>query len=126
MKQKKAVISSKILPPVGPYSAALDLGDLLFISGQLGARADKTLPEDVCAQAQNSLSNIQALLAEAGMSMDNLVKCAVFLTDMNDFAAVNTVYASFFPNAPYPTRSAVAVAALPLGAKVEIEGIAVR
>ncbi len=126
MKQKKAVVSSKTLAPVGPYSSALDLGDLFFISGQLGANPDKSMPEDVCAQAELSLKAIKALLEEAGLSMDHVIKCTVFLTDIADFAAVNKIYASYFPNAPYPTRSAFQVAALPMGAKIEIEAIALR
>lgn len=96
----------------------------MFLSGQLGLDP-KTgqLADGVVAQAEQSLENIEALLAAAGTALDNVVKTTVFLADIADFAAVNEVYASRFPE-PYPARSAVQVGALPAGALVEIEVIA--
>lgn len=96
----------------------------MFLSGQLGLDP-KTgqLADGVVAQAEQSLENIEALLAAAGSALDNVVKTTVFLADIADFAAVNEVYASRFPE-PYPARSAVQVGALPAGALVEIEVIA--
>ncbi len=96
----------------------------MFLSGQLGLDP-KTgqLADGVVAQAEQSLENIEALLAAAGAALDNVVKTKVFLADIADFAAVNEVYASRFPE-PYPARSAVQVGALPAGALVEIEVIA--
>lgn len=121
------VISTQNAPAaIGPYSQALDLGNLVFVSGQIpvdpstGAMADT-----VEAQARQSLANLKAILAEAGLTMANVVKTVIFLADINDFAAVNAVYAEAFSE-PYPARSCVQVAAIPKGAKLEIECIAVR
>lgn len=121
----KVAISSDAAPAaLGPYSAGVKAGGMVFLSGQLGLDP-KTgqLADGVVAQAEQSLENIEALLAAAGAALDNVVKTTVFLADIADFAAVNEVYASRFPE-PYPARSAVQVGALPVGALVEIEVIA--
>lgn len=121
----KVAISSDAAPAaLGPYSAGVKAGGMVFLSGQLGLDP-KTgqLADGVAAQAEQSLENIEALLAAAGAALDNVVKTTVFLADIADFAAVNEVYASRFPE-PYPARSAVQVGALPAGALVEIEVIA--
>ena len=111
---------------IGPYSQALDLGNLVFVSGQLPVDpATGEMPEAVEAQANQSLTNMKAILAEAGLTMADVVKTVIFLADINDFAAVNAVYAQYFAQ-PYPARSCVQVAAIPKGAKVEIECIAKR
>ena len=111
---------------IGPYSQALDLGKLVFVSGQIPVDpATGEMPEGVEAQAAQSLTNLKSILAAAGLGMEQVVKTTVFLADLRDFAAVNAVYASFFP-APCPARSCVQVAAIPKGAKVEIECIAAR
>jgi len=111
---------------IGPYSQALTTGALIFTSGQLPlAPGSKTIPDDIKAQATASLANVKAILEEAGSSLNKVLKTTVFLTDMKDFAAVNEVYSTFFSQ-PYPARSCFAVKELPLGAKVEIEVIAVR
>ena len=110
---------------IGPYSQAIKVGELVFVSGQLpidpatGAFAEGGIKE----LTRQSLTNMKAILEEAGTSMANVVKTTVFLADMNDFAAMNEVYAEFFA-APFPARSAVAVKTLPKGALVEIECIA--
>ncbi len=121
----KRVISSKTAPPaVGPYSQAIFANRFIFTSGQLPADNEGNLIiDDIAAATRCSLENLQSILQAAGGDMDDIVKATIFLTDMNDFAVVNKVYAEFFSGEP-PARSCVAVAALPKGAKVEIEAIA--
>ena len=124
----KTVVSTPAAPQaIGPYSQAVVSGDLIFLSGQLGILpADGSLPgTTAAAQAEQALTNIKAVLEAAGSSLEQVVKTTVFLTDLGEFAAVNAVYARFF-KAPFPARSTVQVAALPKGARVEIEVIAVR
>ncbi len=122
----KVISTNKAPAAIGPYSQALDLGNLVFVSGQIPVNpATGTMPEDVRDQARQSLANLKAILAEAGLSMTDVVKTVVFLADLNDFAAVNEAYAQAFAE-PFPARSCVQVAGIPKGAKVEIECIAVR
>ena len=120
------VISTKKAPAaIGPYSQAIQVGSLVYTSGQIpidpstGAFVEGGIKE----QTRQSLINVKAILEEAGLSMSNVVKTTVFMADMNDFADMNAVYAEFFSE-PYPARSAVAVKTLPKGALVEIEVIA--
>ena len=111
---------------IGPYSQALDIGGMVFTSGQIPIDpATGSMAEGIREQAAQSLSNLKNILAEAGLGMENVVKTTVFLSDLDDFAAVNEVYATFFRE-PYPARSCVQVAAIPKGAKVEIECVAAR
>ena len=111
---------------VGPYSQAIVAGDLVFTAGQLGLDpATGTLVDGVEAQAEQVLRNIAAILEAAGLSMADIVKTSVFLADMADFATVNGIYAKHMPDPP-PARSTYAVAALPRGARIEIEAIARR
>lgn len=121
------VISTENAPAaIGPYSQALDIGSAVFVSGQIPVNpATGEMAPDVRAQAAQSLANLKSILSEAGLGMENVIKTTVFLSDLNDFAEVNEVYASFFSE-PYPARSCVQVAAIPKGAKLEIECIAVR
>lgn len=122
----KIVVSSPDAPAaLGPYSAGIKTGEMVFLSGQLGLdpQTGKLAEGGVVAQAQQSLKNIEALLAAAGATFDNVVKTTVFLADIADFAAVNEVYASKFTE-PYHARSAVQVGALPAGGLVEIEVVA--
>ena len=122
----KRISTDKAPAAIGPYSQALDTGNMLFISGQIPIDpATGAMPETVEEQAKQVLTNIQNILAEAGLTMANVVKTSVFLSDLGDFAKVNEVYASFFAE-PYPARSCVQVAAIPKGAAVEIETIAVK
>lgn len=120
----KQVISSTNAPKaIGPYSSALKVGNMLFVSGQIPVNpADGSIPASIKEQANQSLANLKALVTEAGYSLSDVVKTTVFITDINDFAAVNEVYASYFAE-PYPTRSCVAVKDLPKGVKLEIECI---
>ena len=112
---------------VGPYSHAVEAGDMVFLSGQtpLDSATGKLVEGDIAAQTEQCFKNLFAVLASAGLSEADVVKANVFLTDMGNFAAMNQVYATKF-SAPYPARSTVAVAGLPLGAQVEIELIARR
>ena len=112
---------------VGPYSHAVEAGDMVFLSGQtpLDSATGKLVEGDIAAQTEQCFKNLFAVLASAGLSEADVVKANVFLTDMGNFAAMNQVYATKF-TAPYPARSTVAVAGLPLGAQVEIELIARR
>jgi len=121
----KKVISTTSAPgAIGPYSQAVQIGDFIFTSGQLGLNPETgEFGSGVQEQAQLALSNVKAILEAAGSSLDQVVKTTVFLKDMNDFAAVNEIYASFFSE-PYPARSAVEVARLPKDGLVEIETIA--
>ena len=111
---------------IGPYSQAIQMGDFLFTSGQLGILPETgELAQGVEAQTEWALKNLGAILTEAGMSYANVLKTTVFVADLADFAKVNAVYQKFFENA-YPARSCVQVAALPKGGLVEIECIAVK
>lgn len=118
----KKVISTKDAPQaIGPYSQAIEANGFLFISGQLGVTpSGEFAGADVKSQAQRSLQNLQAILSEAGLGFENVVKTTIFLADIADFAAVNEIYADFFKE-PYPARSTVAVKTLPKGGLVEIE-----
>ena len=122
----KQVIHTDSAPAaIGPYSQAIQIGDLLFVSGQvpIDPSTGAMVEGDIKVQAQQSLNNLKAILNAAGTNMGAVVKTTVFLADMNDFAAMNEVYAQFFQE-PFPARSAVQVARLPKDAKVEIEAIA--
>lgn len=125
--EKSTVYTSAAPAAVGPYSQAIATENLLFLSGQLPLNPQTGLfpGEDVAAQTAQSLQNLQAVLAQAGLTLDAVVKTTVFLKDMADFDAMNKVYASYFTK-DCPARSAVQVAALPKNARVEIEAIAVR
>ncbi len=123
---KKVIASNNAPAAVGPYSAGIDAGSTVYLSGQLGLDpATGVLAEGVEAQARQSLANIGALLEAAGLGYADVVKTTVLLANIDDFACVNEVYAEVFPE-PFPARSCFAVAALPKGALVEIEAIAAR
>ena len=123
---KKDIISTPNAPAaVGPYSQAVRCGELVFLSGQIAINpaTGKLVEGDITAQATQVCRNIAAVLESQGLSLANVVKTTVFITDIKQFAVVNKVYAEHFP-APGPARSCVEVSALPLGALVEIEAIA--
>lgn len=121
----KQIITPNAPAAIGPYSQAIEHGGFIFVSGQLPIDpATGSFPEGgVEAQTRQSLSNLKAILEEAGSGLDRVVKTTVFLADMGDFGAMNGVYSEFF-SAPYPARCAFAVKTLPKGALVEIECIA--
>ena len=111
---------------IGPYSQAIDTGNMLFLSGQLGIDpASGELPESFEEQAKNVMNNIKAILEAAGSGFDNVVKTTIFLTDLANFAKINEIYGACFPSYK-PARSCVQVTALPKGGKIEIELIAVK
>ena len=120
----KHVVTTDKLKAVGPYSLGVASGDYIHFSGQipLDSATGKLVEGDISAQTEQAFANMKILLDAAGASISDIVKTTVFLTDMGDFAAMNEVYKSHVSE-PYPARSAIAVAALPLGATVEIEMI---
>ncbi|WP_279111228.1 RidA family protein [Muribaculum intestinale] len=123
----KKVISTTSAPgAIGPYSQAIEKGNMIFASGQIPINpATGEIPEGITAQTRQSLANVSAILEAAGLTLSDVVKTTVFLADMGDFAAMNAVYAEAF-TAPYPARSAVAVKTLPKNVLVEIEVLAIR
>lgn len=123
----RQVISTTDAPPaIGPYSQAIRAGNMLFVSGQipLNPQTGEMVGTTAAEQARQVLNNLKAVLQAAGTSLDNVVKTTIFLTDLTQFADVNAVYAEFFPQNP-PARSTIQVSALPRGAQVEIEAIAI-
>lgn len=120
----KQIDTPKAPAAIGPYSQAMQAGNLIFVSGQLPINpADGTMPSDIKAQTRQSLENAKAILEAAGATFANVAKTTVFLADMSLFAPMNEVYAEYF-SAPYPARCAFAVKELPKQALVEIEMIA--
>ena len=125
MMMKKVIKTAKAPSAIGPYSQAIQVGNLVYTSGQIpidpstGAFVEGGIKE----QTRQSLQNVKSILEEAGLTMCDVLKTTVFMADMNDFAEMNAVYAEFFTE-PYPARSAVAVKTLPKGALVEIEAVA--
>lgn len=124
--QRSIIATADAPQAIGPYSQAVLAGDLVFCSGQIPLTPAGALVDgDTAAQTRQVLENLAALLAAAGSSLERVVKTTVFLADMNDFAAMNQVYAEFFTAAP-PARSTVQVARLPRDVRVEIEAVALR
>lgn len=122
----KLLSTHKAPAAIGPYSQGLDIGSMVFVSGQIPVDpATGTMAATIEEQTKQSLTNLKNILASDGLTMANVVKTVVFLADLNDFPAMNAVYETFFEK-PFPTRSCVQVAAIPKGAKIEIECIAVK
>lgn len=123
---KRAIVTPEAPRAIGPYSQAIAVSGMLFCAGQIPVKptTGDLIEGDVTAQTTRVLENLGGVLRANGMSYANVVKTTVFLTDLNDFAAMNDVYAIYFPDQP-PARSTIQVAALPKGARVEIEAIAV-
>ncbi len=122
---KEAIHSVNAPKAIGPYSPAVRIGDFIFLSGQIpiDPATGKIEAEDIKGQTRQVLNNMKAILAECGIDMNYILKTNVYLTDMNEFAAMNEVYAEYF-EAPYPARCAAEVSKLAMGAKVEIEAYA--
>ena len=122
----KKEINTELAPAaIGPYAQAVAVDGLVITSGQLPIDPSTgSFPEGIAEKTRQSLTNVKAILAEAGVGMDRVIKTTVFLSDMNNFGAMNEVYATFFGEGGYPARSAVEVARLPKDALVEIEVIA--
>ena len=124
--EKKALLTSKAPEPIGPYSQGIRTGNLLFLAGQipLDPASGRLIEGDIAAQTRRAMDNVVAILAEAGLETDAIVKTTIYLADMADFPAMNEVYGSYFKGTP-PARSAVQVARLPKDARIEIDVIAV-
>lgn len=124
---KKEIVTNNAPKAIGPYSQGIDASPFVFTSGQIpiDPATGKVVSDDIKEQTVQVFKNLKGILEESGLSFDNVVKTTVFITDMADFAAVNEIYKEYF-NAPFPARSCVQVAALPLGVKVEIETICIR
>ncbi|MDE1853611.1 MAG: Rid family detoxifying hydrolase [Thaumarchaeota archaeon] len=122
----KEAVSSKSAPaPIGPYSQAVDAG-AVYCSGQVGVNPETgDLEEGIVAQTRRAVSNLEGVLAAAGLGLDNVVKTTVFMADLKEYAQMNEEYSKHF-SAPYPARSTVQVSALPKGARVEIDAVATR
>jgi len=122
----KKIITADKLPVFGPYSAAVEANGVIFISGQIPVNPQTgEIINEIKTAARQVLVNIQTILQEAGLKMTNIVKTTIFLKNMEDFSAVNEIYAAFFPEGP-PARSTIEVSALPKNAPLEIEAIAIR
>lgn len=123
---KKIISTSEAPAAIGPYSQAVHSGNFLFCSGQipLDPKSGQIVPGDIATQTRRVLDNIGAVLKADGLTFENIVKTTIFLTDLGDFQTVNEIYGSYFKQQP-PARSTVQVSALPKGAKIEIEVIAV-
>ena len=121
---RETITTDKIALAVGPFSAGVRRDGFTFLSGQVAQdpATGQLVDGDAAAQAEQVLANLASVVQAAGKTLDDVVRVGVYLTDMTDFAAVNSVYAKFF-TAPYPARTAIAVAALPLGAAVEMDAI---
>ncbi|HLC92905.1 MAG TPA: RidA family protein [archaeon] len=122
----KSINSPSAPTPIGPYSQAILAGDFLFVSGHVGneAQSGKIVEGGIAAQTKQVMENLGAILKDAGLGFDDVIKCEIYLKDIADFKVVNGIYGSFFPNAHKPARQTMQVAALPLGALIEISCIA--
>jgi 2-iminobutanoate/2-iminopropanoate deaminase len=122
---KKVIKTTKAPAAIGPYNQAIQVGNLVYTSGQIpiDPATGNFVEGGIKEQTRQSLLNVKAILEEAGLTMSDVIKTTVFMADMNDFSDMNAVYSEFFPE-PYPARSAVAVKTLPKGALVEIEVVA--
>ena len=123
---KKSVFSEEAPKPIGPYSQAISAGGFLWCSGQIpiDPKTGKTIGETAAQQAEQVLKNLKAVLIAGGASLEQVVRTGIFLSDLDDFAAVNEVYARYFPGDVAPARSTVEVSSLPRDVKVEIEAVA--
>jgi 2-iminobutanoate/2-iminopropanoate deaminase len=124
---RHAIVTEQAPQPVGPYSQAITEGEFIFVAGQgpIDPATGKRVPGDVRAETTRVFENLRAILQAAGSSLDHVVKCNVYLRDIDDFTAMNEVYATFF-TAPFPARTTIQAGALPGGIAVEIECIAKR
>jgi 2-iminobutanoate/2-iminopropanoate deaminase len=124
---KKIIVSKNAPAPIGPYSQAVMVNGMLYISGQIAINpaTQEYVPAEIESEAMQVMENLQAILAEAGLSFSHVIKTNIFLSDMNDFAKVNAIYGGFF-TADFPARETVQVSVLPKNCKVEISMIAAQ
>lgn len=124
---KKRAITTEGVPVIGPYSAAVEAGPFVFVSGQIPLRAEtgQLVDGDIQAATEQAMKNLETVLASAGLTMEHVVKTTIYLVDMADFPAVNDVYGRYFKT-DFPARATVQVAALPRGAKIEIDAVAFK
>ena len=120
--RKTAVTSPELTPPVGPFSQAIEIGGFIYFSGQVGQdpTTGKLVAGGIAAETERVFRNLSAVLKAAGKSLDDVARAGVYLTSMSDFVAMNGIYAKYFSQ-PFPARTTIGVAALPLGARVEID-----
>ncbi len=125
---KKIIETSKAPAPVGPYNQAIEVNGLVFVSGQiaLDPESGDLVTSTIQDETKKVFSNIIAILEEAGLSLENVVKCTVFVNDINQYGAINTVYSEYFQEETAPARELVQVSALPKGVNIEISVIAAR
>ncbi len=125
---KKVITSTQAPTPIGPYSQAILSGDTLYISGQvpMNIKTGELEMSSIEAETKCVMTNLEAILKEAGMTFENVVKCSIFISDMNNFGRINEVYGQYFDKNTAPARETVQVAALPRGVNVEISAIAVK
>lgn len=125
---KKTVVNSKHAPaPIGPYSQAIWAGDLLFVSGQVAIDplTNEMIDNDISAETRQVMNNLKAIIEEAGITLDHIIKCSIFVSDMDNFSLINDVYGEYFSHQP-PARETVEVRRLPRDVNVEISCIAQR
>ena len=123
---EKILVHTDLAPAaIGPYSQAIDLGDLVFTSGQIPVAPDGSVSTDITQQTHQALKNLKAVLEAAGSSMEKVVKTTVFISDMDQFGEINAVYEQYFTK-PFPARSCVQVAKLPKAVGIEIEAVALK
>ena len=123
--EKKMIHTDNAPAAIGPYSQAIDLGEMIFTSGQIPVAPDGNVSSDISEQTRQALLNLKAVVEAGGSNFDKVIKTTVFITDMAQFGDINAVYSEFFKE-PYPARSCVQVAALPKGVSIEIEAIALK
>lgn len=123
--EKKMIHTDNAPAAIGPYSQAIDLGEMIFTSGQIPVAPDGSVSSDISEQTRQALLNLKAVVEAGGSNFDKVIKTTVFITDMAQFGDINAIYSEFFKE-PYPARSCVQVAALPKGVSIEIEAIALK
>jgi 2-iminobutanoate/2-iminopropanoate deaminase len=124
---KKEIFTPKAPKPLGPYSQAVLINNMLFVSGSIGIDDTGNLKPDIASQTKQCLSNIQHILQEADFNLEDIVKTTIYLTHLENFAVINAIYEEFFKNTPVkPARSTVEVSSLPKGALIEIDVIAIK
>lgn len=123
--EKNKIHTEKAPAAIGPYSQAIDVGEMIFTSGQIPVAPDGSVGDDISEQTRQALLNLKAVVEAGGSSFDKVIKTTVFITDMAQFSEINAVYSEFFTE-PYPARSCVQVAALPKGVSIEIEAVALK